>query len=223
MFNYSKLHNKQGENYLFNLFALLTKKKYWRLHSFFIKAILKVYKIRIGKNFYIEGIPKLKINGNPENIQIGNNVSILGDIDIRNRENGRIIIKNNVTIEHDCRFVAARDGDIIIDSGTSIGAQAVMNGGADIQIGKNCIFAVRVSINSNDHEAGIHDIIKNQGYKYAPVIIQDDCWFGANVAINKGVSIKKGSIIGANAVVTKDINEFSINVGIPAKQISKRK
>jgi acetyltransferase-like isoleucine patch superfamily enzyme len=41
--------------------------------------------------------------------------------------------------------------------------------------------------------------------------------------VNKGVTIKKGSIIGANAVVTKDTDLYSINVGVPSKKISERK
>ena len=43
-----------------------------------------------------------------------------------------------------------------------------------------------------------------------------------NVSIHKGGKIQKGSIIGANAVVTKDTHPYSINVGIPAKKIGER-
>ena len=210
------------DSVMFQFIALLTRKKYWILHSYFIKLILLSYGVKVGINFYIEGIPRLKIHGSSKNIIIGDNVSILGDIDIRNRENGRLIIEENVTIEHDCRFVAARDGNIIIENGTTIGAYAVFNGGADIKIGKKCLFAVRTSINANDHKSERNSFIKDQGYIYAPVIIQEDCWIGANVVINKGVTIKKGSIVGANAVVTKNTEKNSISTGIPARKIKYR-
>ena len=65
--------------------------------------------------------------------------------------------------------------------------------------------------------------IRDQGFIYADVIIEDDVWLGANVCVNKGVIIRKGSVVGANAVVTKDTDPYSINVGIPSKKISERK
>jgi acetyltransferase-like isoleucine patch superfamily enzyme len=119
--------------------------------------------------------------------------------------------------------VAARDGDIVIGAETAIGANAVFNGGGDIRIGKKCIFAVRTSINANDHKSARDEFIRDQGFIHAPVIIEDDCWIGTNVAINKGVTIRKGSIVGANAVVSKDTEPYSINVGIPARKISERR
>jgi len=202
--------------------SFITSEKSWLPHSHIIRAISKCYGINIGKNFLIKGIPKLKIRGSAKNIIIGDNVSVLGDIDIRNRENGKLIIENDVTIEQDCRFVTARDGAIVIGENSVIGAFAVFNGGADIKIGNKCIFAVRTSINANDHLMARKLSIKDQGFVHAPVIIEDDCWFGTNVSIHKGVNIKKGSIIGANAVVTKDTDPYSINVGIPAKKIGER-
>ena len=45
---------------------------------------------------------------------------------------------------------------------------------------------------------------------------------GVNVSINKGIVIKQGSVIGSNSVVTKSTEEYSINAGVPAKQISQR-
>jgi len=54
------------------------------------------------------------------------------------------------------------------------------------------------------------------------VIIEDDVWLGANVCVNKGVIIRKGSIVGANAVVTRDTETYSINAGVPAKKIGMR-
>ena len=47
-------------------------------------------------------------------------------------------------------------------------------------------------------------------------------WIGNGVSITKGIKIGKGSVIGANSVVTKDIPEYSIAVGVPAKVIRKR-
>ena len=114
-----------------NLLSLLTKNKIWILYSLIIKFILViVYKIKIGKNFYCQGVPKLKINGIGSNIIIGNNVKILGQIDIRNRENGKIIIEDNVKIDDNCRFVSAQNGKIVISKNSIIGPYAIWNGGS---------------------------------------------------------------------------------------------
>ncbi len=207
---------------MLRFFSLLLGDRFWKLHSRLIRFILICYGMKIGRRLLIKGLPKLKINGKPSNIIIGDDVSILGEIDIRNRENGRLVISDGVTIEHDCRFVSAREGTISIGKGTVIGAYAVFNGGADIAIGRQCLFAVRTSINSNDHLMSRQFPIREQGFVHEPVTIEEDCWIGVNVAINKGVRLRRGSVIGANAVVTKDTTEYSINAGIPARKIGER-
>jgi acetyltransferase-like isoleucine patch superfamily enzyme len=54
------------------------------------------------------------------------------------------------------------------------------------------------------------------------IIIQDDVWIGTRAMILKGVTIGRGSIIAAGAVVTKDVEPYSIVGGVPAKLIKKR-
>lgn len=55
-----------------------------------------------------------------------------------------------------------------------------------------------------------------------PVIIEEDVWCGANVTILKGVTIGRGSVIAAGAVVTKNVGEYEIWGGVPAKKIKNR-
>lgn len=207
---------------MFDFLALIVGKRYWKPHSVVIRWLLRIYGVHVGANFYIEGIPKLKLRGKPENIVIKNSVSILGDIDLRNRENGKIIFADNVTIERDCRFVSAREGTIEIGAGSIVAAFAIINGGADIIVGKQCIIGPRASINANDHQFGRDKPVREQGFIHAPVYIEDDCWLAANVVINKGVRLAKGTVVGAHSVVTKDTEEYSVNVGAPARRIAYR-
>jgi len=65
--------------------------------------------------------------------------------------------------------------------------------------------------------------IKAQGVIRKGIVIDDDVWIGANVTILDGVRIKKGTIVAAGAVVTKDFNEYSIIGGVPAHVMKNRK
>ncbi|OCS29366.1 hypothetical protein CFVLMG6570_09655 [Campylobacter fetus subsp. venerealis LMG 6570 = CCUG 33900] len=59
--------------------------------------------------------------------------------------------------------------------------------------------------------------------KKSTITIGDDTWIGANTTILPGVKIGKFCIIGAGSIVTKDVDDFSIAVGVPAKVIRKLK
>lgn len=82
------------------------------------------------------------------------------------------------------------------------------------------MFGPFVSIFAATHEVGVQS--RRDGVEYAaPVTIGDDCWIGGNVTIMPGVTIGKGCTIGAGSVVTKDIPEFSVAIGSPAKVVKK--
>lgn len=101
--------------------------------------------------------------------------------------------------------------------------------GAELTIGKKVIFGPRPTIITGDHRidivgkyicdvTGKDKLPEND----LPVVIEDDCWIGANVTILKGVTIGRGSVIAAGAVVTKSCEPYSIIGGVPAKLIRKR-
>ncbi|MGL1862863.1 MAG: acyltransferase [Pseudodesulfovibrio sp.] len=207
---------------MFNWLAFLTNGIYWKVHSFWVRLVLRAYGIRCGSNFHIRGIPLLKVRGEAANIVIGDNVQILGDIDLRNRENGKIVIHDNVTIEGGCRFVAAREATISVDEYSAVTTGALINAGADITIGKNCIIGTYASINSSEHAFERNTIIREQGYVHEAVELKDDCWLGTKVCITKGVVLGEGTIVGAGSIVTKSTDEYGIYVGAPAKKIGER-
>ena len=76
------------------------------------------------------------------------------------------------------------------------------------------LIAAHAKIISNDHDPYYRPIITCQ-----PVIIKEGAWIGAGAAIMKGVTIGKYAIVGANSVVTKDVPDYAIVVGVPAKVI----
>jgi len=206
-----------------NFLALITNKHYWKLHSFVIKIILKMYGLKVGKNFYCEGTPKLKIKGRPENIVIGDNVNFFGCVDIRNRENGKIIISDNVSIDNDCRFVSANNAVLTIAEGSGIGPFCVFNCGTNVTIGRNCLMAGYIYIQSSEHGINKGQLIKEQNHSYGEVVIGDDCWLAANAMIAKSVILGDGCIVGAKSFLRNvEYEENSIIAGIPSKQIGER-
>jgi acetyltransferase-like isoleucine patch superfamily enzyme len=54
------------------------------------------------------------------------------------------------------------------------------------------------------------------------VVIEDDCWLGAGAIVVDGVRIGRGSVVGAGAVVTRDVEPYSVVVGVPARKVATR-
>jgi acetyltransferase-like isoleucine patch superfamily enzyme len=99
-----------------------------------------------------------------------------------------------------------------------------MKNGGSITIGNGVHIAPHVIIFAANHIFADTDIpIYKQGTEKAPIVIEDDVWVASNVVITAGVRIGRGSVIGAGAVVTKDIPPWSVAVGVPARVIRTRK
>jgi len=114
-------------------------------------------------------------------------------------------------------------GGITIGNNSYIGYNSVLLGGGEIEIGKKVLISPGTVITTQGHL--IKDMgryMKDQPTLLAKIVIEDDVWIGANATILPGVRVGKGSVIGAGSVVTKDIPEYSIAVGIPAKVIRNR-
>lgn len=89
---------------------------------------------------------------------------------------------------------------------------------AEIIIGDRVLIGPNVGIFTAAHPLDVE--YRKQGLEYAlPILIEDDVWIGGNTTINPGVTIHKGAVIGSGSVVTKDVPEYSIAVGNPAKII----
>ncbi|HEX2950571.1 MAG TPA: acyltransferase [Armatimonadota bacterium] len=90
-------------------------------------------------------------------------------------------------------------------------------------IGDDTWIAPNVYICPNTHQYKKRGLtITAQGIHGHDIVIGSDCWIGVNVVISPGVSIGNGAVIGANAVVTKDIPDYAVAVGVPARIIGYR-
>ena len=96
--------------------------------------------------------------------------------------------------------------------------------GGKITIGKNCSISQNVSIIAANHNIGKDQLIANQPWdeERTGVAMGDDVWVGANAVLLPGIKIGTGAIIAAGSIVTKDVEEYSIVAGIPAKHLRYR-
>jgi acetyltransferase-like isoleucine patch superfamily enzyme len=122
-------------------------------------------------------------------------------------------------------FFAADGGTIIVGENTSFNKNVHINAsiGGNISIGTSCLIGPGVVMRTANHEFSDPDmLIREQGHVFANIFVGDDVWIGANAIILGGVEIGRGSIIGAGAVVTKDVPEMAIAVGVPAQIVKYR-
>lgn len=127
-------------------------------------------------------------------------------------------IGKNVNIERNAYFTPS----LTIGNNSGIGIDSELYG--PISIGENVMMGPEVIMYTSQHKYDRLDIpIMFQGSTPPKsIIIEDDVWIGRRVIIMPGVKVGKGSVIAAGAVVTKDIPEYSVVGGVPAKIIKRR-
>ena len=123
-----------------------------------------------------------------------------------------------VNIERFAKFTP----ELSIRDHSGIGINACING--PVTIGKDVMMGQDVIIYTTRHNDDRVDVpMRNQGMKeVSPVSIEDDVWIGGRVIVLHGVTIGRGSIIGAGSVVSKSIPEYSVAVGAPARVVRNR-
>jgi galactoside O-acetyltransferase len=96
---------------------------------------------------------------------------------------------------------------------------------SDVRIGDNCIFAALCYlVAGGNHDFSRIDIpiIQQPSVSRGGIRIEPDVWLGARVTVLDGVTIGRGSVVGAGAVVTRDLPPYSVAAGVPAKVLRTR-
>lgn len=151
----------------------------------------------------------------------GENVIIEDGVRIFYPEN--IEFGDNVYIGHDTIIKGYYNTKLIIGSNTWIGQNCFIHGAGGVTIGASVGIGPHVKIHAAKHkELGIDTPILFSELDFLSITIEDNCNIGIGAVILPGVNIGRGSKIGANAVVNKNIEQYSVAVGIPAKVIKKR-
>jgi acetyltransferase-like isoleucine patch superfamily enzyme len=158
-------------------------------------------------------------------LHLGSHVFIGDRVMIFQRKNGgRVKIGNRVYIYRDTIIETGYGGYLSIGAHSSIHPRCQLNAnvspiiiGSGVMVGPSCAFY------SYDHgiAAGI-PIRKQPLHTKGGIIIDDDAWLGFGVIVLDGVRIGKGAVIGAGSVVTQDVPDNAIAVGVPARVIRMR-
>ncbi|MBQ8065428.1 MAG: acyltransferase [Prevotella sp.] len=109
-------------------------------------------------------------------------------------------------------------GDVIVGDHSRVGIHCTVIG--PVCIGSHVNLAQGITVTAlNHHFADTQRRIDEQGVATRPVIISDDVWIGANAVVLPGVTIGRHAVVAAGAVVTKDVPDYAVVGGVPAKII----
>ncbi len=125
------------------------------------------------------------------------------------------VVQPNVYITHCFRITVGQN--FVINSNSYI------NGVGEISIGDYVLIGTNVTISSGEHQYKDFSIpVTKQPIVPKKIVIEDDVWIGSNAVILPGLTIAKGTVVGAGAVVTKSTKPYTVVAGVPAVEIKKR-
>lgn len=112
---------------------------------------------------------------------------------------------------------------LVMGEHSSIGPYGYIGCSGKITIGKNVMFGPKCSLFAENHNfSDTESSIKSQGVNQKGITVEDDCWIGSNVVILDGVTIGKGSVIGAGTLITKDVPAGSVVMDKREKRVKER-
>jgi acetyltransferase-like isoleucine patch superfamily enzyme len=163
--------------------------------------------------------------------QFGRRVSIGSRSLIQVAEGTRLSLGNGVIVGRDVEL--SPRSTITVGDFTSIQDRCIILG--EVSVGANVVFAPNVYMSSGTHhfmerptwlirdqDALVADLANAVIARQLPIEIHDDCWIGINAVIMRGITIGRGSIIGANSVVTASVEPYSVVAGAPARLVGRR-
>ena len=173
---------------------------------YYLRRYWRLVRLRRSRNVLLEGL-----------------VFLGRDVELYARPgHGRIVLGRWVHIG-DGTKLRAHDGTLRIGDKVVFGSDTRVNCQLDIEIGATTLVADWVYIADFDHRfEDLDRPIKDQGIAKAPVRIGPDVWLGTKCTVTRGVSIGRGSVVAAHAVVTRDVPPYQVVAGVPARVLRDR-
>lgn len=140
-----------------------------------------------------------------------------------NSLDSRIELQDDVWLSRGCYLVVGPGLEIVVGPQTYIGHRCLFYGHGGIRLGRDVLLANDVQLICGNHTFACRDRpIRAQPTEERPILIEDDVWLGASAIVLGGVTIGRGSVVGAGAVVTHSLPPYSIARGVPARIVGVR-
>jgi len=161
----------------------------------------------------------------PGKIHIGDNVVIDDNcvLDAKGTGNHGIYIGNRVFIGRNT-ILNCKNGDIILEDEVNISVNCHIFSASNVRVGASTLFAAYTYLVGGTHNFDNPDMpVLHQSRSSQGISIGPGGWLGAHVTVFDGVAVGRNCVVGAGAVVNKDIPDYAIAVGSPAEVLKQRK
>ena len=149
--------------------------------------------------------PKARINARSGEIDLGKNTVVAP----------YAILQGNVTMGNNC---SVQSYAVLVGYGTAEDRVGEIRIGNDVRIAPHVMI-----ITANHKFDDVTRPIAKQGVERKSIVIEDDVWIAGRANIMAGVTVGRGSVVAAGAVVTHDVPPYSVVAGVPARVIKMRK
>lgn len=135
-----------------------------------------------------------------------------------------LVAGDRTQFEHQVHVKATHDGaEIRLGREVFVGFNSEFDVSEKLWIGDHVLIAPGCFITDHSHLHAADRTIAAQGCESAPVRLEDDVWLGAHAVVLPGVTIGRGAIVAAGAVVNTDVEPMAIVAGVPARHIGARR
>jgi acetyltransferase-like isoleucine patch superfamily enzyme len=176
---------------------------------------------RVGRGCFIEKDVRWQV---PRRIALGRRVMIgEGSFLDAHSSTGHIVLDDDVWLSRGCYVITDQNAEVRVGPQTYLGHRSLLYGHSGISIGRDVLIANDVQLICGNHTFDRRDVpIRAQPPKGQPIVIEDDVWLGASAIVLGGVTVGKGSVVGAGSIVTHSLPPYSIARGAPAAVVGVR-
>ena len=195
---------------IFRGLVYMTRRTRWHLGGVWGRLVLRLYGVQFGNHLQMGSAPLVQRHREAR-IRLGNDVTILNTL-----------VENLAGIAHRTVLCATRPGaELVIGNKVGISG-AVLYAWQRIEIGDRVAIGAGATVYDSDFHP-LDPAARDRGdvsqVGVAPVVIESDVWLSARCMVLKGVTIGRGAVVGAGAVVTKDVPPGTIVAGVPARVV----
>jgi len=152
-------------------------------------------------------------------------ISPLSDIE-NSQRNNKVVIEDHVKIDSFVKIkFAGGNGDVIIKTSAYLNSGVVIYSGNGVHIGQGTLVAANTTFAATNHEyRSRHQSIIEQRFMPSKggIIVEDDCWIGANCVLLDGTILRKGCVVAAGTVLRGEWPEYSVIAGSPPNVVKSR-